>query len=336
MRSAKRIMVCGIALVLAAVASIGFSGYGIAAAPKVVVLQAASGGLGGTWYGQMAALAAIVKEADPGIDMKTVPGAGLANPLRVDSGDAQVAWGMPTFVKDAVEGKGEFNTPSKNVRGIAAGFTLHPLQFLVTRDSGIKSIEEIKQKRLPIRIAIGRAGSVDEITARMILEYYGITYDTVKSWGGSVMLLEYSEQVKKIKDRQADAYILMMPIPAPTVQEIILNRPLKMLPLDPKMAEEFNRKYAFAVQKLTPDMYDGKTLDEAMIVPAVDLSLIVNNKVSDDVVYRITKAICENVDKVRAIGPTFVDFDPAESWKNTGAPLHPGAEKYYREMGYIK
>ncbi len=218
-------------------------GMVVGKASAATVLQAASGGLGGTWYGQMATLADIINKADPEITIKTTPGAGLSNPMRVNNKESDIAWGMPTFVKQAVDGTGDFKVPNPNIRGIAAGFTLHPLQFVVTRDSGINSIKEIKEKKLPAKIVIGRAGSVDEITARFIIEYYGMTYAMIKSWGGDVMLLEYGEQVKKLQDRQANAYILMMPIPAPTVQEIILFRPLKMLPLDPKMADVFREKY---------------------------------------------------------------------------------------------
>ena len=116
----------------------------------------------------------------------------------------------------------------------------------MANDLGVKSIDEIKEKKVPLKIAIGRAGSIDETAANMILDYHGLSAKTIKSWGGNVLLLQYGEQVKKIKDRQADAYINMMPIPAPTVQEMILSRPLIMLPLDSKMAEEYQANYAFS------------------------------------------------------------------------------------------
>jgi uncharacterized protein len=307
-----------------------------AAMAQKVTLTAASGGLGGSWYGQMARLSEIIGKADPGLDLKTVPGAGLSNPVRVSSNESQVAWVMPFFAKQAIEGTGEFKSPSPNIRGIATGFTLHPLQFIVTKDSGINSIQEIKEKRIPVKIAIGRAGSVDEVAARLILEYYGMTYAMIRSWGGEVLLLEYGEQVKKMQDRQVNAYVCIMPIPAATVQEMMLSRDLKLLPLDPKMAEAFKAKYAFASQKITKDSYDGKMLDQDIIVPSINLSLIVNKDLDAAIVYRITKAIIESAEQVRGIGPTFVDFDPAKAWDNIGAPLHPGAEKYYKEKGLMK
>jgi TRAP transporter TAXI family solute receptor len=320
------------ALVLA-ILSFVFVGAAIA---QKVTLTAASGGLGGSWYGQMARLSEIIGKADPGIDLKTVPGAGLSNPVRVSNNESQVAWAMPTFAKQAIEGTGEFKSASPNIRGIATGFTLHPLQFIVTKDSGINSIQEIKDKKIPVKIAIGRAGSVDEVAARLIIEYYGMTYAMIRSWGGEVLLLEYGEQVKKMQDRQVNAYIVIMPIPAATVQEMMLARELKMLPLDPKMAEVFREKYAFASQKIPKDCYEGKMLDQDIIVPSINLSLIVNKDVDPAIVYRITKAINENAEQVRGIGPTFVDFNPANAWDNIGAPLHLGAEKYYKEKGLMK
>ena len=83
-------------------------------------------------------------------------------------------------------------------------------------------------------------------------------------------------------------------------------------------------------------MYGGGVIEQEMVVPAINLSLIVNKDVDEDVVYRITKAINENIDAVHNIGPTFKAYDPASTWQSIGAPLHPGAEKYYREKGYLK
>jgi TRAP transporter TAXI family solute receptor len=117
---------------------------------------------------------------------------------------------------------------------------------------------------------------------------------------------------------------------------MILSRPLKLLPFEPEMVQFFREKYAFSSQKLTKDMYDGKVIYEEFSTPAANLTLIVNKDVGEDVVYKMTKAICENAEKVHKIGPTFVNFAAAVAWDNLGVPLHPGAEKYYREKGYMK
>lgn len=61
-----------------------------------------------------------------------------------------------------------------------------------------------------------------------------------------------------------------------------------------------------------------------------------NAKVSADVVYRVVKILAENPDRVRKIHDSVKEFDPTTAWKDLGAPLHPGAEKYYREKGWIK
>lgn len=305
-----------------------------------IVLQAASGGMGGSWYGQMASLAEVIMAHPSGqsISIKTVPGAGLSNPVRVEADEAQIAWAMPPYVKEAVTGTGMYKgqKPLENIRAIAGGFTLHPLQFLVSRKTGLNSIEEIKEKKYPLKLIIGRAGSVDDSSARLILDWYGIGQKTIESWGGRVMMLEYGEQVKRLKDNQADAYILMMPVPASTVQEVLISTPMKLLPFDPQMAKDFQEKYSFATQELAPDIYEGRVLDQKMIVPSVDLCLIVNKVMSEETAYAITKAVSESSEKVRKIAPSYKDFNPAEAWKNLGAPLHPGAEKYYREKGYIK
>lgn len=318
-------------------AIISFVAAGTAIA-ETINLTAASGGMGGTWFGQMATLSKLVQEEEPGIVMKTVPGSGLANVVRIHNNEAQVAWSMPIIINWAYEGKGEFKKAYKNMRGIAVGFTQHPVQLFVTRKTGINSVAEIAEKKIPIKLGVSPKGRVDETVARMLLEYYGMSYDKIKKWGGRVMHLERMDQVKKIKDRQANALIHMMPNPIGIIQEMVLTTPMKSLPQDPNLYKEWGEKYGFASLKITPDMYKQKVIDEEFITPAVDLALIVSKEVDQEVVYRITKAICENEAKVQNINTRFRFFRADKAWnaKKIGCPLHPGAEKYYREKGYIK
>lgn len=311
---------------------------GGSAIAETVTLTAASGGTGGTWFGQMAAISKLILEEEPDIVLKTVPGAGLANIVRVNNNEAQIAWSMPIINRWAVKGEDPFKKSNPNVRGIAVGFTLHPLRFLARRDAGIDSLEQIAKKKLPINLAVSTRGRADEKLGRMMLDYYGISYDSIKKWGGRVMHLEYMDQKKKIKDGQADILFHMWPVPSSFIQEIVLTTPMKSLPQDPELHKEWAVKYGFASMKMTPGMYKQKVVDEEYITPAVDLSLIVNKDVPDDIVFRITKTICENEAKIRAISSQFEAFTAknAGNDKFIGVQLHPGAEKYYREKGYIK
>ena len=97
-----------------------------------------------------------------------------------------------------------------------------------------------------------------------------------------------------------------------------------------------SEKYGCPAAKITPDMYQQKVIDEEFLVPAINTILMVNKDVKDDIVYRITKTFCDNEAQLKAMDNRLKDFKPAEAWQNLGVPLHPGAEKYYREKGYLK
>ena len=305
---------------------------------ETVTLTAASGGTGGTWFGQMAAISKLIQEEEPDIVLKTVPGAGLANVVRVNNNEAQIAWSMPIINRWAVKGEDPFKKTNPNVRGIAVGFTLHPCRFYAIRDAGIDSLEQIAEKKLPINLVVSTRGRADEKLGRMMLDYYGISYDSIKKSGGRIMHLEYMDQSKKIKDGQADILFHMWPVPSSFIQEIVLTTPMKSLPQDPELAKVFADKYGFATTTISPGLYKQKVVDVEYTTPAVDLALIVNKDIDDDIVYRITKAICENEAKIHSISSRFKTFaaKKAGNVKLIGVPLHPGAEKYYREKGYIQ
>jgi len=311
---------------------------GGSAIAETVTLTAASGGTGGTWFGQMAAISKLILEEESDIVLKTVPGAGLANIVRVNNNEAQVAWSMPIINRWAVKGEDPFKKANPNVRGIAVGFTLHPCRFYAKRGAGIDSLSQIAKEKLPVNLVVSTRGRADEKLGRMMLDYYGISYDSIKKWGGRVMHLEYMDQKKKIQDGQADLLFHMWPVPSSFIQEIVLTTPMKSLPQDPGLAKLWADEYGFASIKLAPGLYKQKVVDEEYITPAVDLALIVNKDIDNDIVYRITKAICENEAKIRAISSRFEAFTAKKAGdeKLIGVPLHPGAEKYYREKGYIK
>src|SRR5690606_7372501 len=104
------------------------------------------------------------------------------------------------------------------------------------------------------------------------------------------------------------------------------------------MSEELQaaliEKYAFAPGEIPAGSYSGMVKEPVRTV-AVNTTLAVHKDVPEEIVYRITKIIAENADRVRATHDSAQVFDPATAWQHVGAPLHPGAERYYREAGYL-
>jgi TRAP transporter TAXI family solute receptor len=305
-----------------------------APATWAVTLKAAAGGAGGGWYQAFSQIVQLVKEKEPSINIKVVPGSGLANPPRVNSGEVHMGFAFPPFINAASNGKKPYKKAYPNIRTIAVGFGKNPLQFVVTQDSGIKSVEEIVQNKIPLKLAADRVGTTDEWCTKTVLGFYNVTYKDIKKWGGKVMHLGYGDIETQLKDRNANSTFVIISPPASILTSVAISRPIRLLEMPQPLMDFLINDWSFSPSVIEKGTYKGQDQD----VPTALLStaIMVRKDVPEDVVYKITKVIMENPERIRKISPTFKDFTPANAVKGTGADLHPGTMKYAKEKGYIK
>jgi len=299
-----------------------------------VTLKAAAGGAGGGWYQAFSQIVQLVKEKEPSINIKVVPGSGLANPPRVNSGEVQLGFAFPPFINAASNGKKPYKKAYPNIRTIAVGFGKNPLQFVVTKDSGITSVEEIVQKKIPLKLAADRVGTTDEWCTKTVLGFYNVTYKDIKKWGGRVMHLGYGDIETSLKDRNANAAFVIISPPASILTSVSISRPIHLLEMPKPLMDYLVNDWSFSPSVIKKGTYKGQ--DQDVRTALLSTAIMVRKDVPEDVVYKITKVILENPERIRKISPTFKDFNSANAVKGTGAELHPGTMKYAREKGYLK
>jgi TRAP transporter TAXI family solute receptor len=304
--------------------------------PKVtpISLQASAGGVGGVWYIVMAGLAEVVKEKAPEIQIKVVPGGGLINPPRVGKGDVQMAILFAPQAAATHQGMDPFKEKTADIRMIAGGFGNNFVQFVAAEETGLNTFEDVVKKKFPLKIAVERKGTTDEWTFALALAHYKLGYGDLSKWGGKVVNTGYSDQGTMMKDRHVDAIWENIAIPAPAVQDVLLSRKIKLVALPEDLIGALVKKYSLARGEIPVGSY-GVVSQPVPTVLHIS-SIAVHAGVPEDVVYTITKVLCENADRVREIHASAKTFDPPNAWKNLGAPLHKGAEKYYKEKGYMK
>lgn len=325
----KIILVLSILLIFSLLVNLGYS--------KETTLKSASGMAGGGWFTAMSALAEFVKSNAPEIDIKVTPGGGLANPPRVGQNESQLGFSFPYIIGDALEGKDIYAGEAyPDIRAIGTGFGFDQEQFVIAQDKNIDSIEEIFLNKIPLNFGFLQAGSSEEFKARQLLGYYGFTYDDLKSWGGNVYNASYSDLIKLMKDRQIDVVYCSGVPPYSAVIEMNLGRPIKILALPEGFRAMMKEKYYFKYSVIPKGVYSDKAVPVDAPTLTSYTTLIINKNVPDDIVYTITKLLGDNTEEVRTLSQYFAEFDPAISWEGCGAPLHPGAEKYYKEEGYMK
>lgn len=299
-----------------------------------VTLQSTAGTVGGAWYLTMASLAELIMQNDPNIQIRTVPGGGISNSAKIGRGDVQIGWVYPPFAKLAYEGKNPYDQPYTALRAIANGFSPNVLEFAVTINSKINSMEEIFRDKRPVKFLTGKKDTTTGFFFDVMLGHFGVSRQDIESWGGKVIYTTYSDWAQLIKDGHCEAMWNQTAIPSPTTVEIAVSTDLKLLPLPESLRQMFIRDYAFEETVIPVGTYSW--LKEDIATVKLTNTLAVHKDVPDEIVYKILSIIDANLEKVKAIHPSWKEFNMNIAWKNTGVPLHPGAEKYYKEKGYIK
>ena len=292
------------------------------------------GGLGGVWYTMFAGIAELVKEKEPGVVIRVVPGGGLIAVQKVGEGASEFGFGFPWTVADGRAGRDPFKAALPDVRGVMSGFGSSYLQFVIDKKFGANSLDEIFQKKMPLKIAVDRVGTTDELALRRVMGFYKMTYDDLAKAGGKVFHAGYNDQASLFKDRQVDALFQNIAIPSSAVLEAKVGRDIQLLGFSPALMDHMYKEYAFVRGKIPAGSYG--IVEQALDSPESPTMMTANVKVSADVVYRVVKVVGDNPDRVRTIHDSLKAFDPTGGWKDLGAPIHPGAERYFKEKGWMK
>jgi TRAP transporter TAXI family solute receptor len=301
-----------------------------------------TGGIGGSWYSQGVALAELIKEKEPGIEIRCTPGGGIVNLMRVENGDWDLGFTITPFSFIAKQGYEPFKKPYVNIRSIAGSFVDLPYNFLAAKKTGIKTIEEFIQlikDGKKVRLVTSTVGLTEEFLLRKILEYYNLTYDDIRNNNGKIFFVGQNEQVSLMTDRHADFWFICSGAngaPSSPIIQVLVNRELQFLNLPDDLLQSLYQKYNVVKGKLLATDYPN-TLEEDMGVLIGGTSIIVNKNVPEEVVYAITKILNENPERIYLISPLMKSFDPktAGQKEKVAIKLHPGAERYYKEQGYL-
>jgi len=296
-------------------------------------LTISSGPIGGDWYSMGGAIGEMIKETFPGAIVTVTTGGALENISKIHAQKADIGFTMAKLYYEALRGIGAYEGKGKQeeIRAVAFLANIPMSFFLVKEDNPLKSIDEIKARKIPLRILTSRKGSSPALAAELMLEEHGFSFEDIKKWGGSVGYVSYAEASTLIKDGHADAYIGPM---VSAIVELTTLTTMKMLPIKEEVLDRLQQKHQYVKIRLPKQIHYFVKEDTPHMAEAV--ILVVRKGLDDDVVYKLVKAIAEQPDRIRRIHQTYKDFDPKTAWKDLGGPMHPGAEKFYREKGYMK
>ena len=312
---------------------------GLAALPAAAQqknLTWTAGQLGGGWYAQAGGFVELIRSKDASFNIKVVPGAGIQNMTKVQQGETEIAFALPPFAAAAYAGQDPYKEKHGDMRLVMNGLGYVHVQFCVPADFPAQSIREVFEKKLPIKIGTTPPGGSDEWVMRKIFEFYKTSYAEVRSRGGKVVLVSYTDLVTQYRDRNVDILVPNLAVPGAAVQEASLGRKMRILPMEDDLLK-YLEGFGLARGVVPRGAYKDVVNNDADI-PTIAMAnaIVANAKTAADAVYGMTKILVGNLDAVRKVHPAFKDFDPKDAPKLANVPLHPGAEKAYREAGLIK
>jgi TRAP transporter TAXI family solute receptor len=301
-----------------------------AAAPLAVSAQefinVLTGGTSGVYYPLGAGLANIYGEKIDGVRTQVQSTkASVENLNLLQDGRGELGFALGDSVAAAWEGNADAGFPAKldKLRGIAA---IYPnfIQIVASAESGITDFAGLADKSL----SVGAPASGTELNARAIFGAMDMSYDDL----GKVEYLPFAESVELIKNRQLDATLQSAGLGVASIRDLASSLPITVVAVPATVAETLGAPYVVAT--IPAGTYDGQTADVSTV--AVSNFLITHDGVSDEVAYQMTKQLFENLDTLVASHQAASQIDIANALEGMPIPLHPGAERYYREQGLIK
>lgn len=285
-----------------------------------------TGGTSGVYYPLGVALSKIYGEKIPGARTQVQSTkASVENLNLLQKGKGEIAFSLGDSVKLAWEGNAEagFKEKLDKLRAIAAIYPNH-IQIVASKDSGIKTLADLKGKGL----SVGAPKSGTELNARAIFEAIGMSYKDL----GKTEYLPFAESVELMKNRQLDATLQSAGLGVASIRDLATSLPIQMVAIPPDVAEKLGSPYIAA--EIPAGTYEGQS--EAVKTVAVRNILVTHSDVSDEVAYQMTKIMFENLDELVSAHKAAKAIQLETAIQGIPVPLHPGAERYYKEKGLLK
>jgi len=301
-----------------------------------------AGGMGGGWYTMAGGFARLVNEKEPNITIKVIPGGGVANPPQLNNGDADFAWGVSFVDKAAYNGLAPiYDKAYKNINAYAGNMSIDYYHFLAAKDQGVTKFEELVAKIKAgekVKLAAPMTGTSDFVMTSFVLQYYGVSYDMIKANGGTVMQAVYGDIPSLFKDRHVDYAFAVLGLPGAIMTEMTMSRPSVLMSIADDVIDFCATNYGTVSRDAGQNVVPGGTypgMPDPIQTLRHSTELLVHPNVPENVVYAITKILNENKDFLLQFGAGYQAFDPKTAGKTVQVPLHPGAARYYREMGNL-
>ena len=313
----------------ALVATLGLGSTSAAIANSFITIG--TGGVTGVYYPTGGAICRLVNKGrkEHGIRCSVEStGGSVYNLNTIRAGELDMGVAQSDWQYHAYHGTDKFaeQGPNKDLRAV---FSVHaePFTVVARKDSGIKTFDDLKGKR----VNIGNPGSGQRGTMEVVMNSKGWTNDDFTL----VSELKAAEQSQALCDNKIDAMVYVVGHPNGSIKEATTSCDTVLVPVDGPVIDKLVADNPYYRKAVIPGgMYSGT--DQDVPTFGVGATFVSSTNTPGDTVYQVVKAVFENFDDFRRLHPAFENLEKAQMIKDgLSAPLHDGAAKYYKEAGLM-
>lgn len=279
----------------------------------------------GTWRPIAEALKKAIEEGVPGANVTIEAGGGAANVIAADSGQGDLAMVATSATYSGYLGQPPFEKKMENIREIAVIYP-QPAQFYALKDSGIKSVADLKGKR----VGVQPKGYAAEAFNQAVLKAAGMSYEEIKP-----EFLGELDAANAVRDGHLDAVMGMGNVPYSVIVEMAAARDIVMVSIPDAVMDKMTAANKGLWRYTIPaGTYRG--VEEPYVTLASGVHIIARHDLPDDLAEQVTRALLDALPNFQEQFASFKATTPAVMAQDIGIPFHPGAEKVYRAQGLLK
>ncbi|WGF88387.1 TAXI family TRAP transporter solute-binding subunit [Marinivivus vitaminiproducens] len=284
-----------------------------------------TGGTSGVYYPLGVALSEIYGQNIEGVRSQVqATKASVENLILLQDGRGEIAFSLGDSMVLGYEGDEEagFREPLTKLRRVAAIYPNY-IQVVATAESGIKTLADLEGKSL----SVGAPRSGTELNARAILGAAGMSYDDL----GRIEYLPFAESVELMKNRQIDATLQSAGLGVASIRDLSTTNAISVVEIPTDLIEQIGAPYAPGT--IPAGTYQGQDADVS--TATVVNYLVTHEDVPEETVYQMTKLLFEHLDQLKAAHNAAGVIALDKAVDENPVPLHPGAERYYKEAGVL-
>jgi TRAP transporter TAXI family solute receptor len=292
-----------------------------------------TGGVTGVYYPTGGAISKMTNKKSKEYNLRVTvesTGGSVYNINAIQAGDLE--FGIVQSDRQYQAYNGTANWKGKPFKKLRAIFSIHPevVNLVAAVDSGIKTLADIKGKR----VSIGNPGSGERGNALDVLKAAGINWKT----DFHAEALKAAEAAGMLQDGRIDAYFYTVGHPNGSFKEATSGaRKVRFIPIPQKVIDQLCKEHPYYAPAMIPiGFYPGAANKHDVPTFGVKATFVTSSDVPEDIVYDITKSVFENFAEFKTLHPAYKNLTKAKMLQGLTAPMHPGALKYFKEVGLIK